>query len=317
MSKKIGCGGFKIDDDTLKLKSDGTLYAAGGGGGVQPDWNQNDSTALDYIKNRPFYAEPIDGVIFSNDSVAFSRGMANLGEGELSIDSIYTVTFDGTVYNNLIPFGGHGAIVIGSPRNAMSDAMPFSIVGYGGSLMIATISPEGTHSIIIYEKGPGIHTIDASYTNIYENGALPFEITWDGNTGGLDSFTTKGKTYYKVSSTYPEYNRVIGCRSMLSDGQMSLSIINGGSNSCYMLGHAIVALVKTPDELYLPGGARVKAPSTGIYFEKNDAEGTYQTSLTMYLPGDRTRLPIISPFGKEFSIMVDEDGKLYTKEVMS
>lgn len=22
---------------------------------VQPDWNQNDETALDYIKNRPFY----------------------------------------------------------------------------------------------------------------------------------------------------------------------------------------------------------------------------------------------------------------------
>lgn len=30
MSKKIGCGGFRIDDDTLKLKDDGTLYAAGG-----------------------------------------------------------------------------------------------------------------------------------------------------------------------------------------------------------------------------------------------------------------------------------------------
>ena len=124
------------------------------------------------------------------------------------------------------------------------------------------------------------------------------------------------KTYYKVSSTYPEYNRVISCRSMLSDDQMSFEKWNDSySKSCYTLGHAIVALVKTPDELYLPNGARVKAPSTGIYFEKNNAEGTYQTSLTMYLPGDRTRLQIRSPFGKQFSIMVDEDGKLYTKEV--
>ena len=61
MSKKIGCGGFRIDDNTLKLKDDGTLYAAGGGG-VQPDWNQNDSTATDYIKNRPFYAEELPSV---------------------------------------------------------------------------------------------------------------------------------------------------------------------------------------------------------------------------------------------------------------
>lgn len=34
MSKKIGCGGFRIDDDTLKLKEDGTLYAPGAGGGL-------------------------------------------------------------------------------------------------------------------------------------------------------------------------------------------------------------------------------------------------------------------------------------------
>lgn len=285
------------------------------GGSVQSDWNQNDDTKPDYVKNRPFYAEPIDGVIFSNDSVVFSDGMAELGEGELSLDSIYTVTLDGTVYDNLVPFYNYGGIIIGSPYDAMSDAMPFCISGHGASLFITTNSIEETHSITIYEKGPGIHTIDASYTNIYESGALPFEITWDGNTEGLDSFTAYNKTYYKVSSTYPEYSNVIGCRSMLSDGQMSLSIINGSSNSCYMLGHAIVALIKAPGELYLPRGARAKAPSTGIYFEKNNTEGTYQSSLTMYLPGDRTRLPIRSPFGKEFSIMVDEDGKLYTKEL--
>ena len=285
------------------------------GGSVQPDWNQNDDTKPDYVKNRPFYAEPIDGVIFSNDSVLFSDGMAELGEGELSSDSIYTVTFDGTVYDNLVPFYNYGGIIIGSPYDAMSDAMPFCISGHGNSLFIVTSSPEETHSITIYGKGPGIHTIDASYTNIYESGALPFEITWDGNTEGRDSFTAYNKTYYKVSSTYPNYRSVIGCRSMLSDGQMSLSIINGSSNSCYMLGHAIVALIKAPGELYLPKGTRAQAPSTGIYFEKNNAEGTYQSSLTMYLPGDRTRLSIRSPFGKEFSIMVDEDGKLYTKEL--
>lgn len=33
------------------------ISATGGGGGVQPDWNQNDSTAADYVKNRPFYSE--------------------------------------------------------------------------------------------------------------------------------------------------------------------------------------------------------------------------------------------------------------------
>lgn len=39
---------------------DGTEYKAidgSGSGGIQPDYNQNDSTAADYIKNRPFYSE--------------------------------------------------------------------------------------------------------------------------------------------------------------------------------------------------------------------------------------------------------------------
>ena len=43
---------------------DGKEYKAidgsGSGGGVQSDYNQNDSTASDYIKNRPFYAEVKD-----------------------------------------------------------------------------------------------------------------------------------------------------------------------------------------------------------------------------------------------------------------
>lgn len=41
----------------------GTEYKAidgSGSGGIQPDYNQNDSTAPDYIKNRPFYAEVKD-----------------------------------------------------------------------------------------------------------------------------------------------------------------------------------------------------------------------------------------------------------------
>lgn len=31
----------------------------------QPDWNQNDETAPDYVKNRPFYTDdPVETVFF-------------------------------------------------------------------------------------------------------------------------------------------------------------------------------------------------------------------------------------------------------------
>lgn len=83
---KVPCGGFKIDDDTLKLKEDGTLYAAGGGG-VQPDWNQNDSTAADYVKNRPggYTAVTKKGVDIKWDGVIGDKEYIDQGSGVLLV----------------------------------------------------------------------------------------------------------------------------------------------------------------------------------------------------------------------------------------
>lgn len=52
-----------LESDKVKMKiGDGITtwenlpYFGGGESGVQPDWNQNDSTAKDYIKNKPAIA---------------------------------------------------------------------------------------------------------------------------------------------------------------------------------------------------------------------------------------------------------------------
>lgn len=47
------------------------VNVAGGGGGVQPDWNQNDSTAADFVKNRPgaFTVPQKDAVTITWDGV--------------------------------------------------------------------------------------------------------------------------------------------------------------------------------------------------------------------------------------------------------
>ena len=47
------------------------VNVAGGGGGVQPDWNQNDSTAADFVKNRPgaFQVPAKDAVTITWDGV--------------------------------------------------------------------------------------------------------------------------------------------------------------------------------------------------------------------------------------------------------
>ena len=44
----------------------------GGGGGMQPDWNQNDETQPDYVKNRPFYmGDPVEAVLVEESTVSF------------------------------------------------------------------------------------------------------------------------------------------------------------------------------------------------------------------------------------------------------
>lgn len=80
-------------------------FGGGGGGSVQSDWNQNDDTKPDYVKNRPFYAgDPVETVFVEERTELFE----DYGDGIyiVGFDStftptggdIYTVYWDGTVY---------------------------------------------------------------------------------------------------------------------------------------------------------------------------------------------------------------------------
>lgn len=46
---------MSFDVTTLALAKTYTDQHSGGGGQVQPDWNQNDPTAKNYVKNRTHY----------------------------------------------------------------------------------------------------------------------------------------------------------------------------------------------------------------------------------------------------------------------
>lgn len=74
------------------------------GSTTQPDWNQNDETAPDYIKNRPFYTgDPVETVLVEETTVAFEAG-GHLYRAEFSstfeatVGDTYKVSWDGTVY---------------------------------------------------------------------------------------------------------------------------------------------------------------------------------------------------------------------------
>ena len=79
-----------------------------------PDWNQNDETAPDYIKNRTHWIEVNDDIFFEGDVLNnnnhYSRSFTLLKP--LALGERYTVVYDGVTYENLeviyVPQEGFG-----------------------------------------------------------------------------------------------------------------------------------------------------------------------------------------------------------------
>ena len=121
-----------------------------------PDWNQNDSTANDYIKNRPFYTEGENTTLLSEQEITFSSDGYELSF-LIEIDKNYIVEFDGVQYKckaykkEIIA----GEIYIPC-INTTSD-----IFYIEGTHMHA--SDNATHTVAIYEYNTIVKTLDEEF----------------------------------------------------------------------------------------------------------------------------------------------------------
>ena len=122
---KVPCGGFKLDENFFGMNENDELSLVGGGSegqllgktadgvawvdppqsGVQPDWNQNDDTQPDYVKNRPFYTgDSVETVLVEESTVSFTNVSSNIYYGkipttvELTVGETYKVSWDGATY---------------------------------------------------------------------------------------------------------------------------------------------------------------------------------------------------------------------------
>ena len=153
---------FEVDVNGLtqqyRTKPTMNVDITGSSGGVQPDWNQNDSTATDYIKNRPFYTgDPSGTVLVEESTVSFSGsgGMYSVqiqSNFEVTVGETYKVSWDGTVYEctcvdfNGIPFLGNLSIAFGGS----DTGEPFLMgVSNGRGIQIFTKDASASHTISI------------------------------------------------------------------------------------------------------------------------------------------------------------------------
>ena len=126
---------------------------------VQPDWNQNDSTAADYVKNRPFYTgDPVKTVLVGESNVSFADGGRGVYYAEFSstfsatVGETYAVTWDGTDYEcvcsvlNSVPVLGNLSI-LGSGDDT---GEPFvMLVSNGRGMQIYTLDTSPSHTFYI------------------------------------------------------------------------------------------------------------------------------------------------------------------------
>lgn len=202
---------------------------------VQHDYNQNDSTAADYIKNRPFYTgDPVETAIVEESTVSFTEdGGLYVAESpptfEATVGEIYKVSWDGTVYEcTCVDFNGAHAIGNLSIVGAGSDTGEPFIIGIDNWLtQIMTADTSASHTFFISGIIPEVIKIDRKY--------LPKAafITYDLNTNTYSSDLTNYELY----------------KIMLDGGQVVF--YNQPENSYYYL----TKWVKKPSgEIYLTFG---------------------------------------------------------------
>ena len=123
------------------------------------DWNQNDPSADDYIKNRPFYVgEPVETVLLEESMVSFADTGYGFYVGEIqstfkaTVGETYKVSWDGTVYECTC-VGFRRGLAIGNlsiPGAGSDTGEPFVIAIYNGrEIEILTADTSASHTFSI------------------------------------------------------------------------------------------------------------------------------------------------------------------------
>ena len=173
MSNKVKVpGGAFYAGDGLTVDPVTRTVSAGGGDVTTPDWNQNDATASDYIKNRPFYTETVETVLVEESTVSFAADDSGLymtyfeSTFSATVGETYKVSWDGITYE-CAGIDYRGNIVIGnlSIIGAGSDTGEpfFMLVNNGKGIGIATADASASHTISISGFAQEVVKIDEKY----------------------------------------------------------------------------------------------------------------------------------------------------------
>lgn len=203
----------------------------------KPDWNQNDPTAPDYVKNRPFYTVTVETVLVEESTLSFVDDggiyIATLESMfEATVGETYTVTWDGTAYKctyaRVSPFLGNLSVIGEGP----DTGEPFVIlVGNGEPSSIITADTSASHTISIGIDVESAVKIDPKYLPLAsetEPGITSVGYMLDRVKDEYLAVTRLQVSGYEDAATIKEYADKNNGYGIYSPGKF-----NGAVLSCY------------------------------------------------------------------------------------
>ena len=269
-------------DEYVWISSSSTFEKIGSsqidGSAANPDWNQNDATQPDYVKNRPFYTgNPVETVLVEESAVAFQAAEEMVGlyganfpsTVSATVGKTYKVYWDSIVYEcTCVNFNGTSVIGNLSILNVGADSgEPFLIgVVNGRGFSIYTADTASSHTISITEMITQVVKIDAKYMPEGYPKKRECNIEWDGNTEGLVSVL---ETLYKVSDLLPTDDELIGSTIELSNRkkqEITSDMLGATSEDITSIGKGdvLIAVVKKDNAII----EDTTFPQKGTYFAK-------------------------------------------------
>ena len=216
---------------------------------VQPDYNQNDSTAADYIKNRPFYSGPVETVIAEESTLSFTEHnglyIAEFQSTHVqTAGKTYKVYWDGTAYEcTCVDFDGEPIIGNLSILGAGYDTgEPFVMIQVGAELaQIATADSSSSHTFSISEfVEEGVKKIDRKYlpeaaiiTYDLVNNTYDSDFTYDElyeimlDFGQVVAYDKAKKSYYYLTYWRKQSSGRIDLR--FDGGNLTMSLFTDGT----------------------------------------------------------------------------------------
>lgn len=145
------------------------------------NWDQNDPSADDYIKNRPFYSVPRDEIVLDEVSLTVSGDYCKFEEKfGLVPGQEYTVIFNGSEYTCIAWYNG-SEVILGNGNiygGIGGENVPFSIDNYVEGEAYLNVSEGGDYTISISTKVESIVQIDPKFI---PDSVKPVQPDWDQN----------------------------------------------------------------------------------------------------------------------------------------